>query len=280
MWWLARLGACVAGLVTVTLPARAQQAPVGEQRAEARERAALLAQVLPDAVRMRSVSALAPITIGAGGVMGAIGIAARWPLAVAGGVVGVGGGVGFYLMPEQRNYEFLSATASASAGLMYLSLPFEAPHTRWQVPLGASLLASSALGFVNFAYSTQPGRTRLRRDLARVRTPAARSNLTVAELQGIERDLYDSDPFIPQWALGLPLAVGGIIAFAPVFDNDVAGRDKPLIGAIAGLTLLQGLATSLVQTPAMRYRTSLENAGLYVSWGVGPGGVSVTGTFD
>jgi hypothetical protein len=258
----------------------AQQAPPGEAKAEARERAALLAQVLPDAVRMRSQVALPPLMIAVGGTMGGLGVAGRWPLAVAGGAVALGGGVGFYLMPEQRNYELLSATASASAGLFYLSFPLSEPHSRWQVPLGASYLAMSALGFVNFGYSTQPGRSRLRRDLDRVRTPAARSSLSVAELRQIERDLYDTDPFIPQWALGLPLAVGGVIASAPVFDSDVAARDKPLIGAIAGLTVLQGVVISFVQTPAMRYRTSLQNAGLHVSWGVGPGGVSVSGSFD
>lgn len=282
MRWLGSLGACVAalGVMTATPLARAQQAPAGEDKVEARERAALLAQVLPDALRMRSLPALPPIMIAVGGTMGALGVAARWPLAVAGGAVALGGGVGFYLMPEQRNYELLSATASASAGLFYLSFPLSEPHSRWQVPLGASYLAMSALGFVNFAYSTQPGRSRLRRDLDRVRTPAARSSLSVVELRQIERDLYDTDPFIPQWALGLPLAVGGVIASAPVFDRDVAARDKPLIGAIAGLTVLQGVVISFVQTPAMRYRTSLENAGLHVDWGVGPGGVSVTGTFD
>ncbi|HEX2874780.1 MAG TPA: hypothetical protein VHP33_26195 [Polyangiaceae bacterium] len=282
MRWLGWLGVGFAalGVVTAAAPARAQQAPAGEAKAEARERAALLAQVLPDAVRMRSLVALPPLMIAVGGTMGALGVAGRWPLAVVGGAVALGGGVGFYLMPEQRNYELLSATASASSGLFYLSFPLSEPHTRWQVPLGASYLAMSALGFVNLAYSTQPGRSRLRRDLDRVRTPAARSSLSVAELRQIERDLYDTDPFIPQWALGLPLAVGGIIASAPVFDSDVAARDKPLIGAIAGLTLLQGVVISFVQTPAMRYRTSLENAGLHVSWGVGPGGVSVSGSFD
>lgn len=282
MRWLGWLGVCFSalGVVTLAAPAQAQQAPAGEAKAEARERAALLAQVLPDAVRMRSLPALPPVMIAVGGTMGALGVAGRWPLAVAGGVVAVGGGVGFYLMPEQRNYELLTATASASTGLFYLSFPLSEPHTRWQVPLGASYLAMSALGFVNFAYSTQPGRSRLRRDLDRVRTPAARSSLDVAELRQIERDLYDTDPFVPQWALGLPLAVGGVIASAPVFDRDVAARDKPLIGAIAGLAVLQGVLISLVQTPAMRYRTSLENAGLHVNWGVGPGGVSVTGTFD
>lgn len=282
MRWLGWLGVgfAVLGVVTVARPAGAQQAPAGEAKAEARERAALLAQVLPDAVRMRSLPALPPIMIAVGGTMGALGVAARWPLAVAGGAVALGGGVGFYLMPEQRNYELLSATAQASSGLFYLSFPLSEPHSRWQFPLGASYLAMSALGFANFAYSTQPGRSRLRRDLDRVRTPAARSSLSVAELRQIERDLYDTDPFVPQWALGLPLAVGGIIASAPVFDRDVAARDKPLIGAIAGLTVLQGVVISFVQTPAMRYRTSLENAGLHVSWGVGPGGVSVSGTFD
>ena len=279
MRWLGPLGACCAALAA-TVPAWAQQAPPGEMKAEARERAALLAQVLPDAVRARSLPALPPLLIGSGALMGVMGVAARWPLAVAGGSVAVGGGVGFYLMPEGRNYELLAATASASSGLFYLSFPLSESHTRWQVPVAAGHLAVSALGFVNMAYSPHPGRARLRRDLDRVRTPAARSSLEVAELRRIERDLYDSDPFIPLWVTGLPLVVGGIIASAPVFDNDVTGRDKPLIGAIAGLTTLQGVAFMVVQTPAMRYRTSLENAGLHVSWGVGPGGVSVSGTFD
>lgn len=279
MRWLG-VGFVALGVVAVAVPAKAQQAPAGEAKVEARERATLLAQQLPDAVRLRSQSALVPIFIGSGAVLGATGVATRWPLMAASGVVAVGGGVGFYLMPETRNYELLAASASASNGLLLLSFPLSAPHTRWQVPLGAGHLALSALGFVNFAYSTHPGRTRLRRDLDRVRTPAARSSLSVAEVRSIERDLYDSDPFIPYWALGLPLVVAGVIASAPVFDRDVAARDKPLIGAIAGLTVLQGVVFSLVETPAMRYRTSLENAGLHVTWGVGPGGVSVAGTFD
>jgi hypothetical protein len=260
--------------------ARAQQAAPGEAREEARERAALLAQHLPDAVRARSLVLLPPLMIFSGGAMGAIGIAARWPGAVAGGAVALGGGVGFYFMAEQRNYELIGATAAASSGLFYLSLPLSEPHNRWQIPIGAGNLAMSALGFINFAYSTNPGRTRLHRDLERVRTPAARSNLSVDELRQIERDLYATDFFVPQWALGLPLILGGVVASAPLFDRDVAGRDKPLIGAIAGATLIEGLAISFVQTPAAQYRSSLQKAGLWVDWGVGPSGISVTGTFD
>ena len=70
------------------------------------------------------------------------------------------------------------------------------------------------------------------------------------------------------------------MASAPLLDGDVARRDKPLIGVIAGATLIEGLAISLAQTPAAQYRSSLEKAGLWVDWGVGPGGISVNGSFD
>jgi len=275
------LGACLAAVCGLaTGSARAQQAPADEAKAEARERAALLAQALPDAVHARSLVALPPLVIVSGGAMGALGVAARSPLMVAGGAVALGGGVGFYLMPEQRNYELLAATAAASSGLLYSSFDLAEPHRRWQIPVSAGWFATSALGFVNFAYSTNPGRTRLLRDLQRVRTPAARSSLDVEELRQIERDLYATDFFVPQWAMGLPLALSGVVALAPVFDRDVSARDRPLIGMIAGATLLQGLVISFVQTPAAQYRSSLEKAGLWLKWGVGPGGVSVVGSFD
>ena len=276
-----RLGALVVAAGLLGAPAvRAQQAPVGEATAEARERAALLAQVLPVAVRGRSLVALPPILMVTGGAIGAIGVAARSPALVAGGALALGGGVAFYFTPEERNYELLAATAAASSGFLYLGLALPSPHERWQIPLAVGAFASSGLGFVNFAYSTNPGKTRLLRDLERVRTPAARSSLDVAELQRIERDLYATDFVVPQWALGLPLALSGVVAAAPLLDRDVARRDKPLIGTMAGLALFQGLLVSLIQTPAMQYRASLQNAGLWVKWGVGPGGVSVTGTFD
>jgi hypothetical protein len=274
------VGLVVAARVLAASTAHAQQAPPSEAREEARERAALLAQQLPDAVKARSFVALPPLLILSGGVMVAMGIGARWPGAVAGGALALGGGVGFYFMPEQRNYELLGATAMASTGLYYLSLPLPAPHNRWQIPIGAGHLAMSALGFINFAYSSHPGRTRLQRDLERVRTPAARSNLSVEELRQIERDLYATDFFVPQWAMGLPLIVGSLMGSAPLFDADVAGRDKPLIGVIAGTTLIEGLAISLAQTPAAQYRSSLENAGLWVDWRVGPAGISANGSFD
>jgi hypothetical protein len=183
-------------------------------------------------------------------------------------------------MPEQRNYELLAATAAASSGLLYLSFDLPDPHRRWQIPISAGWFATSALGFVNFGYSTNPGRARLLRDLERVRSPAARASLDVDELRQIERDLYATDFFAPQWAMGLPLALSGVIASAPVFDGDVSTREKPLIGVIAAASLLQGLAISFVQTPASQYRSSLQKAGLWVKWGVGPSGVSVIGTFD
>ncbi len=274
------LGVVVAASLCPAWSARAQPAPIGEAGAEARERAALLAQVLPVAVRGRSLVALPPVLMVTGGAMGALGVAVRSPAIVAGGALASGGGVAFYFTPEQRNYELLAATAAASSGFLYLGLDLPSPHQRWQIPLALGAFASSGLGVVNFAYSTNPGRKRLLRDLERVRTPAARSSLDVDELQQIERDLYATDFVVPQWALGLPLALSGVVAAAPLLDRDVAGRDKPLIGAMAGVALFQGLLISLIQTPAMQYRSSLQNAGLWVKWGVGPGGVSVTGSFD
>ncbi len=263
-----------------TKPARAQRLPVGELEAEARERATLLSQQLPEAVRRRSLPALPPIVIAIGAGETALGIAAHSPLVTAGGAVTLAGGVAFYLLPERRDYEILAPTLEAGVGLLYLGLPFTSPHDRWQIPIGGAHLAMSALGFINFAYSTNPGRTRLRADLSRVRTPAARSSLSLAELRQIERNLYDTDPFVPQWAMGLPLIVGALAATAPIFDRDVASRDKPLIGVIAGGTLVQGFAVSLTPTPAAQYRDALQRAGLTLKWGLYPGGISVLGTFD
>jgi hypothetical protein len=261
-------------------PAAAQPAPAAELETEARERAALLAQALPAAVQRRSLVALPPVLMLTGVAAGALGVASRSPAMVAGGVVALGGGIGFYGQSEQRNYELLGAAAAASAGLLYVGFDLPAPHARWQIPIAAGWFATSALGFVNFAYSTNPGRTRLLRDLARVRTPAARAQLDADEVRRIEQDLYDTDFFLPQWAMGLPLALSGVIAAAPVFDGDVAARDKPVIGIMAGASLAQGLIISFAETPAALYRSSLEKAGLSVKWGVGPGGVSVVGRFD
>ncbi len=275
------VGALVAAAGLFHAPsAEAQAAPVGEAQAEARERAALLAQALPHAVLGRSLVALPPILIVTGGALGALGVAARSPAWIAGGALALGGGVGFYFMSEQRNYELLAATTAASSGFLYLGFPLSEPHQRWQIPLAVGAFASSGVGLLNFAYSTNPGRKRLLHDLERVRTPAARSSLDAAELQQIERDLYATDFFVPQWAIGLPLALGGVVAAVPLLDRDVSRRDKPLIGIIAGSALLQGLVISFVQTPASQYRASLQKAGLWVNWGVGPGGVSVTGSFD
>jgi hypothetical protein len=275
------LGAlCVVAGFATSKPVRAQQAPSAEVDAEKRERAALLAQVLPEAVRRRSLTLFPPLVIATGGLMGGLGVAARSPALVAGGAVDVASGIAFYLMPEQRNYELLIAGSEASAGFFYWGLPLDSPHERWQIPIGAAHMATSALLFINTAYSTHPGRTRLSADLARVRTPAARSSLSVAELQQIERDLYGTDPFVPQWVLGLPLMVGSVAAAAPLLDRDVSARDKPVIGAFAALNLVTGLAFSLTPTIADEYRTSLERAGLWAKWSVGPGGVGVVGGFD
>ncbi len=276
--WLGAL--CAAAWLFGARSAQAQRALAGEAKAEARERAALLAQALPHAVLGRSLVALPPILIVTGGAMGALGVAGRWPAAVAGGALALGGGVAFYFTPEQRNYELLATAAAASSGFLYLALPLREPNQRWQIPLAVGAFASSGVGLINFAYSTNPGRKRLLHDLERVRTPAARLSLDVAELQQIERDLYATDFFVPQWVMGLPLALSGVVAGVPLLDRNVARRDKPLIATMAGLALFQGLLISFVQTPASQYRSSLQKAGLWVNWGVGPGGVSVTGTFD
>jgi hypothetical protein len=260
--------------------ASAQQGPSEETQAEARERAVLLAQVLPEAVRRRSLILFPPLVIATGGLMGGLGVAARAPALVVGGAVGVASGVAFYLMPEQQNYELLIAGSEASAGLFYLGLPFGSPHERWQIPIGAAHLATSALLVINTVYSTHPGRTRLAADLLRVRTPAARSSLSVEELRQIERDLYGTDPFVPQWVLGLPLMVGSVAAAAPLLDRDISARDKPLIGTFAAVNLVTGLAFSFTPTIADEYRSSLGHAGLWAKWGVGPSGVGVVGGFD
>jgi hypothetical protein len=263
-----------------TTVARAQTAPPGEAKAEVRERAALLAQVLPDAVRARSFDLFPPVVIASGALAGASGVAARWPGAVAAGSVMVAGGVGFYFAPESRNYELLAATTNAGVGLYWLSLPLDEPYTRWQVPAAAGYLGMSALGFLNYAYSRHPGRTRLARDLARVRTPAARSNLTARELAEIERDLYDTEPFVPAWALGLPLVIGGAVATLPAFDRDLQARDRRFIGVAGGAMMLAGLSFSLIDTPASRYKSSLARSGLWAKVALTPGGVSLYGSFD
>ena len=267
------------GLVA-TKPASAQQPANLERQAEARERAALLAQVLPEAVRRRSQVVVPPLVIATGGLMGGLGAVARSPALVAGGAVDVVTGISFYLMPEQQNYELLLAGSEASVAFFYWGLPFDSAQQRWQIPLGAAHMATSALLFINTAYSTHPGRTRLAADLARVRTPAARSSLSVDELRQIERDLYGTDPFVPQWVLGLPLMVGSVAAAAPILDHDFPSRDKPVVACFAGLNLLAGLAFSLTPTVADQYRTSLQRAGLWAKWSVGPGGVGVVGGFD
>ena len=69
-------------------------------------------------------------------------------------------------------------------------------------------------------------------------------------------------------------------ATAPISDRDVASRDKPLIGVIAGSTFVQGLAISLTPTPAAQYRDALQRAGLTLKWGLGPSGILVLGTFE
>src|SRR5262249_39792848 len=146
----------VAALFSV--PARAQQASAVDVQLETHERAALLAQTLPEAVRRRSLPAVPPIFIASSGVLLGFGVVERQPAVVAGGAVGVLGGIGFYLTSEQRDYELLNAAAQASLGLAILGLPFEGPRERWQTPIGTGYLLTSGLGFLNFVYSTQPGR--------------------------------------------------------------------------------------------------------------------------
>ena len=95
------LGACLAVVCGVAAkPARAQRMPVGELEAEARERATLLSQQLPEAVRRRSLPALPSIFIALGAGETALGIAARSPLVTAVGAVTLAGGVAFYCCPS------------------------------------------------------------------------------------------------------------------------------------------------------------------------------------
>jgi hypothetical protein len=74
--------------------------------------------------------------------------------------------------------------------------------------------------------------------------------------------------------------VGGVIAAAPVLDRDIAGNDKTIAGIMAGCTFIQGLAFALSPTIADEYRTSLQSAGLWAKWAIGPGGISIVGGFD
>lgn len=261
--------------------AQAQAISEAEGEHQARERAVLLAQVLPEALRVRSVWIGPPLVIAAGVGMGGLGVAGRAPGLVVGGAIGVLGGAGFYLMPEGRNYELLIAASQASLGFYYAGLPLGEPHQRWQIPIGVGYLGMSALSFVNFAYSTHPGRTRLRFDLDAVRTPEARARLTPADVRRLERDLLDTEPFLPRWLLGLPLVAGGVLALAPAFDDDLRDGDRALAGVLAGLALVQGMTFSFAgETPGERYRSSLERGDLRLALVPLPGGVSVVGSFE
>ncbi len=251
-----------------------------ETEAEKRERGVLLAQALPEAVLFRSVPALAPVVIGMGAYEGYLGVRYGSPLLAAGGASMIAGGVGFYLASERHNYELVLVALQAGMGFLYLGPPFEAPHPRWQIPLATGHFVTTALASLNFAYSTHPGRSRLVADLRRVRTPAGRHGLSQVELLRIERDLYDTDPFLPGWLLGLPTIAGGLLGAIPILQTDVAGRDKPLIAAFAGFSLLHGLGLAFAATPADHYRTALGRAGLWATWTPTVGGVSVVGGFD
>jgi hypothetical protein len=163
----------------LAISSRAAAQPLPEAEAEKRERATLLAQALPEAVELRSRSAVVPILGATGLGLAALGIAADWKLTAAGGALVAGGAVAFYFTPETRNYELLATTTSAGLGLMYLGFPFDEPHQRWQQPVGAAYLSQAALFALNTAYSPHPGRTQLVRDLRRVRTPAGRHGSTL-----------------------------------------------------------------------------------------------------
>jgi hypothetical protein len=272
-WWFG-----LVGLVASTR-ASAQTVPAAEAEAEKRERATLLAQALPDAVALRSRSAVVPL-IGALGLgLTFIGSKADWELTALGGAVTAAGAVAFYLTPETRNYELVATTTSVGIGLLYLGMESESLR-RWQQPIGAAYLTQSVLFALNTVYSPHPGRTQLVRDLRRVRTPAGRHGLSQQELYDIERHLYRTDPFVPRWLMGLPLVVGGLLASLPVLDGDASPTAKVTAGVMAGSTVVNGLALSFAPSPADQYRDAQRRAGLWLTWAPGPGGVSLVGTFD
>ncbi|WP_437781706.1 hypothetical protein [Sorangium sp. So ce1097] len=266
-----------------------------EDIAQRRERAALLAPRFQDAIRLHSSGKALPILIG--GIFGGIGA-----VSLAGAIVAeeldtprriawatgsaslLAGGIAAFAAPETYRIQVLGTAGLLSQGSVWLGFALDDSRTLSRmtpIALSAGYYLSGALSGLNLALSDYTPVSRLRADHALVATPTWRARLTGAQVAGIERDLLGTAPAIPNWAIYLPIALGGFAAAAPVLDSELPTEQR-LWGVTLGLlTSVWSLAMMDVDHPAHAYQRDLRRAGLSVapSGPEGTAGLTVSGEF-
>ncbi|KYF52026.1 hypothetical protein BE08_44830 [Sorangium cellulosum] len=262
-----------------------------EDIAQRRERAALLAPRFQDAIRLHSSGKALPILFsGIGAVTLAGPIAAEdgdTPTRIAwatGSTALLAGGIAALAAPETYRLQILGTAGLLSQGSLWLGFALHDSRTLSRmtpIALSAGYYVSGALSGLNLALSDYTPVSRLRADHALVATPAWRARLTGAQVAGIERDLLGTAPAIPNWAIYLPLALGGVAAAAPVLDSELPTEQR-LTGVTLGLlTAMWSLAMMDVDHPAQAYQRDLRRAGLSLapSGPEGTAGLTVSGKF-
>ncbi|WP_437877146.1 hypothetical protein [Sorangium sp. So ce513] len=264
-----------------------------EDIAQRRERAALLAPRFQDAIRLHSTGKALPILLG--GVFGGIGAVSLAGVIVAGDIdtprrlawaTGsaslLAGGIAAFAAPETYRIQVLGTAGLLSQGSLWLGFALDDSRTfsrTTPIALSAGYYLSGALSGLNLALSDYTPVSRLRADHALVATPAWRARLTGAQVAGIERDLLGTAPAIPNWAIYLPIALGGLAAAAPALDSELPAEQR-LTGVTLGLlTSMWSFAMMDVDHPAQAYQRDLRRAGLGLapSGPEGTAGLTVSG---
>lgn len=299
----ALVGAAVSSL---SLPgsAAAQEAiaPAWEERearediAQRRERAALLAPHFTDAIRMHSSSIALPILfsgVGAAGLASSLAWSADAPqptdtplrIAFAASSAAIlAGGLAGLAVPETYRRDTLGTAGLLSQGSLWLGFAFledDGLARMTPVALSAGFYVSGFLAGLNLALSDYTPVSRLRADHALVATPAWRARLSGAQIASIERDLLGTAPAIPNWAVYLPAALGGVVATVPAWDGDLPVETRVLSLASGLLNSAWSFALMAHDHPAQSYQQDLRRAGLRVapSGPDGTAGLTVSGEF-
>ncbi|WP_437965593.1 hypothetical protein WMF04_39070 [Sorangium sp. So ce260] len=300
------LGAVVAGL---SLPggAAAQEAPApareeserGEDIAQRRERAALMATHFNDVIKLHSSGKGLPILFGGLGAVGLAGsvaglassedVSTDGPPLIAlasGSATMLAGGIAALALPETYRLPTLSTAGLLSQGGLWLgiglALDEDAGLARMTpIALSAGFYVSGLLSGLNLALSEYTPVSRLRADHALVATPGSRARLSGAQISSIERDLLGTEPAIPNWAIYLPVALGTVAATIPVLDRELPTEERLFSGTLGLLNTAWLVAMMDRDHPVQSYQRDLRRAGLRVapSGPEGTAGLTVSGKF-
>ena len=161
-------------------------------------------------------------------------------------------------------------TLAAAAGHSVMATSRIEPREALWVSAGAELM-QAGLYALDAALRRPISRRRLASDYAKIRSPRARAQLSIAELRALEQDLQRGDPYLSPWLLHSPLLIGsaanGVIAALP----GKSSNQRWFAGSLALVLLLQsgGAIDTSLRNGYRSYQRRATRLGLRLAVDIG-----------